>query len=88
MLGKQSFEENGYRQGMCFFGCSMLEISRFWPFLCQSGVFIPQVVDWIDLPREKKKQFYIKCKNGKEIIGNADLHFRMLALRIEVNYCV
>jgi len=61
----------------------------FWPFLCPSGVFIPQVVDWIDLLREK--QFYIKCKTRKEY-GNADLHFKMLALRIDfkkgVNYCV
>ena len=53
----------------------------FWPFLCPSGRFRKEIVDWIDLPTEK--QYYIKCKNGKGIFGNTDLHFRMIALRID-----
>ena len=60
----------------------MLEISRILAvFFGSSGIFIPQIVDRIYLSRAK--QFYIKCKNGNGIFGNADLHFRMLALRID-----
>jgi hypothetical protein len=41
-------------------------------------IFIPNILSWFDLP--VKKEFYIKCKNGKGIFGNVDLVFRMLAL--------
>ena len=52
----------------------------FWPFICPNGSFIKEVVDWCDLPIEKK--YYVRCRNGKGVFGNVDLHFRMLALKI------
>ena len=52
----------------------------FWPLLCPNGRFISNIVDMIDLPGERS--FYVKCKNGRGIFGNTDLHFRMLALMI------
>lgn len=53
----------------------------FWPFLCPNGNFRKEVIDWFDLPTQK--QYYVKCKNGKGIFGNTDLHFRMLALKVD-----
>lgn len=53
----------------------------FWPVLCPNGNFISNVSDWIDLPTSK--QYYARCKNGKEIFGNVDLQFRMLALNTD-----
>ena len=53
----------------------------FWPVLCPNGNFRKEVIDWFDLPTQK--QYYVKCKNGKGIFGNTDLHFRMLALKID-----
>ena len=53
----------------------------FWPFLCPNGTFINEIVDWFDLPTDK--QHYVKCKSGKGIFGNIDLHFRMLALKVD-----
>lgn len=52
----------------------------YWPLLCSNGNFIPNVVDWIDLP--KNKENYTPCRNGTGIFGTENLKFRMLALRI------
>ncbi|MEW8544359.1 MAG: reverse transcriptase domain-containing protein [Candidatus Thiodiazotropha sp.] len=52
----------------------------FWPILCPDGKFIPNVIDWFDLPTSK--EFYTRCKNGRGMFGNADLKFRMLALKM------
>ena len=54
--------------------------AAFWPILCPGGKFIPNVIDWFDLPTAK--EFYTTCKNGRGMFGNADLKFRMLALRL------
>ena len=59
----------------------MLESAVFWPFLCPNGTFINEKVDWFDLPTDK--QHYVKFKSGKGIFGNIDLHFRMLALKVD-----
>lgn len=53
----------------------------FWPFLCPNGLFRQEIVDWFDLPTQK--EFYVKNKNGRGIFGNIDLHFRMLALKVD-----
>lgn len=54
--------------------------AAFWPVLCPDGKFISNVIDWFDLPTNK--EFYTTCKNGKGMFGNADLKFRMLALKL------
>ena len=53
----------------------------FWPFICPNGVFRNEIADWFDLPTER--HFYVKCKNGGGLFGNTDLHFRMLALKVD-----
>ena len=53
----------------------------FWPVLCPNGHFIPNVIDWIDLPTSK--EYYVPCRSYKGLFGNVDLQFRMLALLID-----
>ena len=52
----------------------------FWPFICPNGSFINQVEEWCDLPVQK--EYYVRCRNGKGIFGNSNLHFRMIALKM------
>ena len=52
----------------------------FWPFICQNGSFVKEIIHWFDLPTEKHN--YIRCKNGKGMFGNTDLNFRMLAIML------
>ncbi|XP_068204679.1 uncharacterized protein [Palaemon carinicauda] len=53
----------------------------FWPFLCPTGSFIPEVVDWFDLPINREN--YVSSRSGKGMFGNIDLNFRMLALKVD-----
>lgn len=55
--------------------------AAFWPILCPEGQFVPNVVNWLDLPASRN--YYTRCKNGKGMFGNTDLKFRMLALKID-----
>ena len=56
--------------------------SSFWPMLClQDGSFMHWVKDTLDLPTVKSS--YTPCKSGQGIFGNADLKFRMLALKLD-----
>lgn len=53
----------------------------YWPILCPNGRYISAVSDWMDLPT--KKEYYVKCSNGKGMFGNIDLNFRMVALSLK-----
>lgn len=57
------------------------ESAVFWPMLCPNGIFIRQVVDYIDLPTEKT--YYVKSKTNRGLFGTQNLHFRMLALKVD-----
>ena len=59
----------------------MWNSGNFMPLLWSGGKFCSFVVDWFELPTEK--QFYVRCKNGKGLIGNVNLAFKMCALLIK-----
>ena len=57
--------------------------ASFWPLICsETGGFVKNIIDWIDLPI--LKEFYTPCRNGVGILETQDLKFRMLAL--DVNF--
>ena len=53
----------------------------YWLLVCPNGNFIPEVINWFDLPTSKEN--YVRCKTGSGVFGNANLHFRMLALNVD-----
>ena len=49
----------------------------FWPLLCPNGHFIPEILDVIHLPSDRR--FYVPCQSEKCMFGNVNLKFDMLA---------
>lgn len=56
------------------------ESAVFWQNLRPNGIFIRHVVEYIDLPQEKT---YVKRKTNRGLFETQNLHFRMLALKVD-----
>ena len=61
-------------QAKCVLVIPLWKSAAFWPILCPEGQFIPDVIDWLDLPTSRND--YTRCKNLKGLFGNSDLKFK------------
>ena len=55
--------------------------ASFWPLLCPRGMFIPEVIDFVYLPRDKEA--YIPSRIAGGLFGERDLAFDMLAINMK-----
>ena len=55
--------------------------SSFWPLVFQNDSFVRGILEYLDIPRER--EYYSSSRMTRSMFGNANLPFRMLALRFD-----